>query len=234
MARKPRNPTDKKPKRTPPPAEKNPTPRKPSAWRAGLFQMVFTFAFLVALGYGVVLLGQYSREKVSERSRYQLPFSALDFELPKHLDRATFLNEIFPPGGISEPFPAYDDDALANIRNAFAQHPWVEAVDGGELTPDRRYKLALRFRTPIMVVTVRGKPNTLRMVDARAVLFPEGPVWEQLCLLVGTYAPPATPPGTVWADATISRAAELARDYHPKQLEKTTKRWRLIQQNDLA
>jgi hypothetical protein len=124
---------------------------------------------------------------------------------------------------LGEAFQRLDPAAAERVRAAFAGHPWVEAVTGCGPTPDGRFRVGLRFRTPALAV--RGTDGRVRMVDAGGVLLPDGDPPPDLAALAGERPPPATLPGKVWDDPVVRRGAELARQFKAKRVEKRDRNW---------
>jgi hypothetical protein len=121
------------------------------------------------------------------------------------------------------------DPALKDkLTAAFVRHPWVAQVTGVTVGADGGVRVDLRFRTPVLAVTVAGEPEP-RAVDKAAILLPAAPDRATLTLLATPVLPPTKHEGERWDDPTVRRAAELAELYRPRRIEKSDKGWRLTQ-----
>ncbi|QEL19032.1 cell division protein FtsQ/DivIB [Limnoglobus roseus] len=194
---------------------------KPAAprWRFPTRSTAATTVCLLAIA-AVVGVGLSAATAIEHRSRFTLPLTALDFDVPPWVERDSFLAEVRYLGDLPDTFNGYDSAATNRIRAALAKHPSVEAVDGGVTTVGRRYTLTVVFRQPILrVMTVTNGSPVPRMVDAYGVLLPDGKMVDDLPELSGV----------AWDTATVKRAAELARQFRPMTLVKTDNGWRITE-----
>lgn len=180
-----------------------------------------------AVLYGLSRLDDLARRHLGPRDRYEVRFADVQCDTPAGLDRPTFLAEVRYAGDFPESFNLMDDAAQARLAAAFEAHPWVEAVEGLFVEPGPRVTVRLKFRTPVLAVPTED--GGARLVDGGGVLLPVSPVPAGLPELVNVVPPPEAPAGRPWPDALVGRAAELAKGYHPRRLEKTLKGWKLTQ-----
>ncbi len=214
MARK----KDAKP--TPPVDESRPK-RRP------LLRSFATLLAIVALLASIVWVGLQAASEIQSRSRYTLAFTDIDCAVPTGLDKNTFLAEVRYLSDFPESFPAHDPHTQERLREAFRKHPWVEHVQGGYLTVGRKYQLDVIARVPVLAVKVRDGIPLTRIVTASGILLPASAIPGEIAVLVGEVPSPLTPAGQVWNDPIVKRAAELAKEYPSKRIEKTEGGWRI-------
>lgn len=175
---------------------------------------------------GVVWLGGTAGERVAGRDRYAVRVADIRCDPPPGRDRGTFLTEVRYLANLGETVQAVDPKLKDTLAAAFAKHPWVAEVTDVAVTPDAAVHVSLRFRVPVLAVTVIGEHDP-RLVDDTAILLPQGAVVEGLPLLTPAVPPPVSPAGEPWPHPTVRRAAELADLHKPKRIEKTSTGWRM-------
>lgn len=204
-------------------------PRTPPPTRHRIPRLATVVLFTLAAACGVVLvigwLGDLARQHLGPRDRYRVQFSEIECEPPPGMDRATFLSEVryvsnFPPS-----FQLLDPELELRLSSAFAAHPWVESVEGADVSPPGRARLRLRFRTPVLAAQVHS--GGVRLVDGNGVLLPVTDHAPELPELTTVVHDPETAAGKVWANAAVLRAIELVKTYHPRRIEKTPGGWKL-------
>lgn len=167
---------------------------------------------LLVLG-GLAWLGW---QKQKTQATAEIPLEALVIDLPAHLERKRFLEEVRYLGNLPEKITVDSADHLFRLKAALGKHPWVRSVDAIEPTPTRESPTGLSvkaaIRKPVLLVPVDpalSSGGNFRLVDEAGVLLP---VWEQATFpqLVETVPGPAGPPGQLWGNATVERAAALA------------------------
>ena len=205
----------------PPPIEESRPKRRP------LLRGFATLIAIVALLASIVWVGLQAASEIQSRSRYTLAFTDIDCDVPAGLDKNTFLAEVRYLSDFPETFPAHDPPTQERLREAFRKHPWVERVQGGYFTVGRKYQLDVIARLPVLAVQVRDGIPLARIVTATGILLPAGAVPSQLAVLIGEVPSPLTPAGQVWNDPIVKRAAELAKEYPAKRIEKTEGGWRI-------
>src|SRR5439155_5919350 len=87
---------------------------------------------------GLIWLGRHGLEQIRGQDRYLVPFGDIECEPPEGLDRATFLGQVQYEARVPERLNVLDEELPRQLREAFARHPWVEAVDDVGLEPPRR------------------------------------------------------------------------------------------------
>ncbi|MGL4419311.1 MAG: hypothetical protein ACRCZF_01480 [Gemmataceae bacterium] len=220
----------KKREKAKPPVPQTPPAPKTAPWFGGMARAVVAI-LLLTLGIGAVVgLGQLLGPKVADDPRYAIPFSNIQCEAPPNTPREVFLSEVRALGGFSEHVATVEPKLLDSLPAAFRRHPWVEEVLSVDPLPKRALRVQLKFRQPILRVTVSGTGEE-RMVDSRGVLLPLGPVPETLAKLVHTFPTPQTPPGQVWDEPHVIRAAQIARDFDALLIERTDRDWRITLKN---
>lgn len=196
---------------------------------AHLAKIVLTLAAAAGVVAAAVWSGTRAGQEVATHPRYAVRFADIRCDAPPGRTRDTFLSEVRYLANAPETIPAVDPGLPDRLADMFARHPWVEVVDGVDVTPDREIRVRLRFRVPVLVVRVSAGTPTERMVDAGGVLLPPAPVPDGLAVLVNVLPPPAEDAGQVWDDPAVKRAAELAREFRAVRVEKTGKGWRVTQ-----
>lgn len=206
--------------------------RPPPTDRRVVAHVVRTLLALAAAGAvvaAVLWFGSRAGERVADDPRYAVRFADIQCDPPPGTTRETFLSEVRYLGNGPEAVQAVDPGLADQIAPLFRRHPWVEDVEGVEVSADRAVRVRLRFRTPVLLVRVtNGEPAT-RVVDATGVLLPAAPVPEGLAVLSNERPSPTVQAGRVWDDAVVKRAAELARDFQALRVEKTDRGWRVTQ-----
>lgn len=198
------------------------------AWRQ-VMVVLLTLAVVIGVVWGVVQLGDAARRGLGPRERYAVRFSDIDCNPPPGQDRTTFLTEVRYVSRFPESFQSLDPELTSKLKSAFTTHPWVASVESVTVSPDRRVKVVLKHRNPVLVV--RLTDGELRTTDKDSVLLPRGAATAGLPELATPVSPPTTDAGQVWADPTVKRAVQLVELHHPIRLEKSTLGWRLTMQD---
>ena len=180
------------------------------------------FGVFVALS-GVVAVGQQSRNYLHRQDHYRVAFRDIDCAMPEGLTRDEFLGEVQYVASWPDDVGLLEDHLATRLQLAFAAHPWVETVRRVEVTPDRRVRVDLTFRTPFLGVPTRYKDGgsdrvVNRSVDANGVLLPQSPADGSLKpALLSEVPSPANRAGKRWDDARVQTAVRTAvflRPYH--------------------
>lgn len=145
--------------------------------------------------------------------RYQIAFSDIECTPPPGLSRDDFLANVQFVAGFPDTACALDDGLPARLSAAFAQYPWVERVEGVEVTAPRRVRVRLTYRTAVL--RVRG-PDGDRAVDRFGVRLPSAAAAPTLPRLDGDVNPPGRQ-GQAWGDERVEAAARTAAFLAPYQ-----------------
>jgi hypothetical protein len=156
--------------------------------------------FFIAL----TVIGNVTRARVRDQDRYRFEFAAIECIPDPPRPPATFLSEVQFLGEISDELNLLEDTLAARLADAFRKHPWVEAVERVEITPDHHIQVRLRYRKPVLAVRTEGKP---RAVDHHGILLPSDASLEGLPMFEGQAKPPGKE-GQPWGDAAVERAAQ--------------------------
>ena len=124
-------------------------------------------AVLVLIGLG--MLGRLASAAVRQQGRYAAVFGEVRCEPPPGMRRDEFLREVQYEADLPDRLDCFDRGLSARLRNAFAQHARVEKVERIEVTPGRPLRVRLRYRTPVLVVSVGEQ---VRVVDRHGVVLP--------------------------------------------------------------
>lgn len=103
-----------------------------------------------ALLAGIIVLGRTAREDLARQDHYSFAVDELDVPSPPGLDRAAFLDEVRYLSGLPAKLDRTAADTPERLRAAFATHPWVEAVEVGDLSTNQA--VMLKLRTPALAV----------------------------------------------------------------------------------
>jgi hypothetical protein len=186
--------------------------------------------FLLALA----TLHQFTRQDISSRERYMLPFAEVNCSAPAGWSRQEFLAEVQYLAGLPDRLQLLDDDLPERLALAFAEHPWVAKVDSVRISPPRRVDVALHHRVPVLRVVVHGHdgPASISsppsqtaaqtsapkcwLVDRSAVLLGcRDPGVDLPCFRVAV--PPKERAGRQWNDPSVKAAAGVAGNLHDYQ-----------------
>ena len=91
--------------------------------------------------------------------------------------------------------PAVSPELVGKLSPAFARHPWVESIEGVDVSPERTVRVRLTFRKPMLRVRVSGEPSE-RLVDARGIVLPVAPAPPGVAELAGVWKHPDDKLGT--------------------------------------
>jgi hypothetical protein len=181
---------------------------------------------VIVLGIGFSAL--YALQATLREHAAPVPISFADIQCdsPPGLPREDFLQQVQCwPGGneIPDTLDLLDGSLAPRLTAAFRRHPWVESVERITPTPERRLRVGLVFRVPVLAVP---DGERFRAVDRRGVLLPEKAYTPDLPRYEGRTPIPPVKLGTVWPDQRITACASVAALLRPHQdrvpLEKLT------------
>lgn len=165
------------------------------AWQVALVLVIVA----LVLG-GIVLAGRWGLEQLRGRARYLVDFSDIECPAPPGLSHADFLDEVRYEAQAPARLGLLDDNLAAQLTKAFAQHPWVETVDGVTLERPRTIRVHLTFRRPVLAVRVGQE---LIAVDRNGVRLPRSAPTAGLPVYPHAAAAPAGNAGTPWGDPKV-------------------------------
>ena len=226
MARKRKPKTDDVP---PPPEVAAPSPLLQTRSRA-VGKLVFALLAVAGLVGGVAWIGERAGVMLVGRSRYEVRTADILCEAPPGSERSPFLTEVRYLAGLPDSVSVVDPELPQRLRTSFTKHPWVAEVMGITVSPDRRIRVELRFRVPVLSIPV-GAGAEWRAVDGSGVLLPATTPTSELTQFVGTLPAPPCSAGEPWPDPDVKFAAELCKQYSLARIEKTAKGWRLTQRD---
>jgi hypothetical protein len=192
-------------------------PRQEISWlpwwlrsRVGRWLLRSTLLLLLvaAIVGGVIWLGRFGLGQIHDQDRFKVPLTEVACDVPEGMERTEFLDQVQYSSPLATHFNVLDDDLSAQVRLAFARHPWVEKVDGVKLTPPRSIAVSLVFRVPVLAVRW---DEELRAVDGSGVLLPKNAPTRGLPVYEGVPRPPRPPPGTRWGDSDLENEARRLR-----------------------
>ena len=117
--------------------------------------------------FGLLGLGRWARDRLSQRDHYTVAFTDLRCQVPPGMTPADFLAEVQYLGGLPDRVTVLEPRLAARLAAAFALHPWVERVEGVALRGPDGPRVRLRLRTPALAAAGR-------VLDANGVLLPAG------------------------------------------------------------
>jgi hypothetical protein len=158
---------------------------------------------------GVIVLGKLARDHLPEKSRIE--FAAIECEPPPGMTREDFLDEVRYHAALPALLELSDDLIDKKLPAAFARHSWVEAVEYVRRLPENRVTVKLRFRTPVVAVTMDGRR---RAVDKNGILLTAKAPTDGLPVLRAGQFQPHKGEGTVWGDRRVVAAARTAAFLH--------------------
>ncbi len=199
-----------------------PAPAARGRYRA-LAGVALALGSAAALLFVLSRLGDEARRGIGPRDRYAVPVADVKCPAPPGLTREQFLSEVRYVGDTGTKVQLLDPDLRANLTKAFKAHPWVLSVDSVTAERPATVAVELTFRTPALAVRA-GKE--VRAVDTVGVLLPTGAPVAGLPELIGEFAPPGAA-GAPWPDETVRRAAGLASEYKPREIERTPQGFQL-------
>lgn len=200
--------------------------QKPPGVRAryrALVAVALTLGCAAALLFGLSRLGDEARRGIGPRDRYAVPVSEIQCPAPPGLSREQFLSEVRYAGDTGPHVQLLDPDLRAKLTKAFKAHPWVLNVDRVAAEPPGAVAVELTFRTPALAVRTA---SAARAVDTLGVLLPAGAPVVGLPELVGEFVP-AGAAGAPHPDEAVRRAAALATEYKPREIERTPQGFQL-------
>lgn len=172
--------------------------------RLVLTLVVAGLVVLVVLG-----VGHYLGEGLRDDARYQANFADIECPPPPGMAREEFLSEVQYQGGFPDHLAVLDKEQTRKLALAFAAHAWVEKVEGVRVQPPNKIRIHLTYRTPVLAVEARGKPDR-SPVDRFGVVLPTKGLDPSLPLLKDIETVGATPTGAVWNDPAVQAAAKVA------------------------
>jgi hypothetical protein len=220
-----RKPTDEPPPQAPPAS-------RPSL-RRWLWQAALLAGAVALLLGGLMWLGQYARDQIWDRERFQVAFADIDCQPPPGVDRGDFLDEVLYHARCPERFSILEDGLADKLKQYFTRHPWVAQVDKVELRPPHAVRVLVTYRQAVLAIIVPpeyagtnftgDKKLPVRGVDHDGVLLPKkAPIVAGLAVL-DKAPPPSGPVGQRWGNALVEAAAQTAvlLAPHQKKLELT-------------
>jgi hypothetical protein len=153
--------------------------RSPLSWLLALAVPI------VAVGgvlFGVIVLGRLAREHLGDQVRIE--FKEIEVIPPPGIAREDFLDDVKNYADHArEPIPESidpSDEPVKKLLAVFVCHPLVEEVIAIKILPERRIRVQLRYRTPVLSVEQNG---TKRAVDKRGFRLPDTVPTEGLPVL---------------------------------------------------
>ncbi len=183
---------------------KQPRSDKLPWYKRWLFKSSLLLALVAAFLAGVISAGRWGLEHLRGRDRYDIAFSDIACEPPVGMDRVVFVDEVRGLTDLPKTVHLLDENLTAQLREGFAQHPWVEKVEDVTKQPPNKIIVKLVHRVPVLAVKVGAK---LHAVDGHGILLPNNAPTGDLKNYDGVANPPRGPPGTRWGDPNVEAAA---------------------------
>jgi hypothetical protein len=163
---------------------------------------------------GLAALGRLASASVRQQVRYGSTFGQVCCQPPLGLGRHEFLREVQYEADLPDRLDLADTALSCRLRNAFAQHPWVEEVERIEVRPGQPVHVRLRHRRGVLVVSVGQE---VRVVDRHGVLLPHAAEPAGLPALRGKVVRGSGPTGTVCPEPAVQAAARTMGFLLPQQ-----------------
>lgn len=174
------------------------------AWEPVRQQLVRGVALLLVITgvlVAIVLAGRWSLEHLRPSGERQVAFDDIRVDPPPGLTRSDFLDEVRYLSRLPGSVPATGDHA--DLKAAFAKHPWVKTVDSIR-TDASGLTATLTLRRPALAVPWQ---EAIRVVDEDGVLLPEPAPHLGLPRFVGVPMAPG-PAGEPWPDNRVVEQAK--------------------------
>src|SRR5690242_7054494 len=130
--------------------------------RAWMAETVLPLLGAVLALFGLAALGRLASASVRQQERYAGTFGQVSCQPPPGLGRHEFLREAQNEADLPDRLDLADTSLSGRLRNAFAQHPWVEQVERIEVRPGQPVRVRLRHRRGVLVISVGAE---VRVVD---------------------------------------------------------------------
>ena len=194
-----------------PPAPVSP---KPTTSRFGAVLALAPVVVGLLLLAAVIVLGWLALQSLRGQPRYQINFADIECTPPPNVSRKDFLDDVQYVARLPDSECILDDGLPARLSAAFAKHPWVEQVQGVEVSAPKRVRVRLTYRTAVLKVRMGDVDMP---VDRLGVRLPTAALGETLPALHGGVRPPAGQEGQPWGDEAVAKAARTAALLAPYQ-----------------
>src|SRR6516225_6415960 len=97
--------------------------------RAWMAETVLPLSAAALALFGLATLGRLASASVCHQERYFSTFGAVCCQAPPGLGRQEFLREVQYEADLPDCLDLCDRGLSSRLRNAFAQHSWVEEVE---------------------------------------------------------------------------------------------------------
>jgi hypothetical protein len=165
---------------------------------------VLVVVALAGIVIGMNRVGERMQASLRDEPRYALDFSAIVCDPAPPMACESFLSEVQYLADRPDELSILEPELAAKLAAAFAQHPWVEAVEHVEVRPPHSVVVRLRYRRPVLAVATGRE---IRAVDRSGVLLPTSAKTDGLQRYPGKASPPAGPAGRAWGDPDLEAAA---------------------------
>jgi hypothetical protein len=164
---------------------------------------------------GVLVLGQWARDRLRGNDRYAVAMTDIDCAAPPGLDRQAFLEEVQYLANLPDKLDLLDDELPRKLAEALELHPWVARVERVEKVSPSGLRAEITFRIPALAIEL-GEGR--RAVDAEGTLLPIAAYSSRLPLLEGPAR--SDKPGAIVIDRRVAAAAATVGYLRPhwKQL----------------
>ena len=184
-----------------PPAPSSPKP--PSSRFGAVLALAPVVAGLLLLA-AVIVLGWLALQSLHGQARYQIAVADIDCTPPPNLSQAKpSSTKCSTSPSCRIPFAYSTTVCRPRLSAAFAKHPWVEQVQGVEVSAPKRVRVRLTYRTAVLKVRMGDADMP---VDRVGVRLPTAALSETLPALHGDIRPPAGQEGQPWGDEQVEKA----------------------------
>lgn len=165
------------------------------------------------LGWGAQAAWRKTAPIVAARERYLVPADRITLTEPPAWIVADVREQVVRSAGLDRRLSILDPHFPETVKNAFALHPWIKAVNRVEKRIPAGVYLDVAYRKPVAVIeSPAGDTRVLLPVDDGGVHLPA----EDVPLIRRQYLPRITgivgqpPVGQRWEDGRVSGAVEIA------------------------
>jgi hypothetical protein len=183
------------------------------AFRSALWTSLFA-ALVAACALGGWRGVAYVQSRVREQERFRVALGDVQVTpLPVWI-HGNVLEEVRYLARLPDHLNTLDPHLAANLRDAFALHPWVREVIEVRISHPAVIRVKLAYREPVAVVRTA---SAFEPVDREGVLLPrQGFANAELyATITGVRSTPTGPAGTRWDDAAVLAGALTAEALAP-------------------
>lgn len=166
-------------------------------------RLIYPLLAVIAAGgivFGVAGLGEWARSDLDRRDYFRLAIDEVECPTPPGMTREVFLAEVQFVGSLAAKMRKIDPGVGAELKTAFARHPWVESVQSVNLVD--RPSVSVTFRRPTLVIGAR-------VLDRNGVLLPASASVAGLPVVRGPDPAVRVESGQRWSDPAVVATTQV-------------------------